>query len=125
MSWCKRDAPATELTGRNGREGGTCTRDLLYPKQVALLLGDSPWSGRSDLNRRSPASKTGALAGLSYAQGPRDGIRTHASQLRRPSADPLAHGQRNSPSGAHEGDRTLLQPVDSRWHSPECDVRNW
>lgn len=25
--------------------------------------------------------------------------------------------------GAHEGDRTLLQPVDSRWHSPECDVR--
>ena len=36
--------------------------DLLYPKQVALLLAHSPWSGRSDLNRRSPASKTGALA---------------------------------------------------------------
>ena len=58
----RREALAAELTGRNGREGGTRTRDLLYPKQVALLLAHSPWSGRSDLNRRSPASKTGALA---------------------------------------------------------------
>ena len=69
MSRCRRDALAAELTGRNGREGGTRTRDLLYPKQVALLLAHSPWSGRSDLSRRSPASKTGALARLSYAQG--------------------------------------------------------
>ena len=34
----RREAIAAELTGRNGREGGTRTRDLLYPKQVALLL---------------------------------------------------------------------------------------
>jgi hypothetical protein len=53
------------------------------------------WSGWDESNARSPAPKAGALAAALHPDN----------------------------SGAHEGDRTLLQPVDSRWHSPECDVR--
>ena len=53
------------------------------------------WSGWEESNLLLPRSKRGALP-MSYTQE----------------------------TGAHEGDRTLLHPLDRRRHSPECDVRN-